>query len=67
MCDSAVASAICAMCSQMQCSGSAQASLHLLRQRTNIGAASAQAVVLAVVLIVFVVIYLRFFGGRRAE
>jgi multiple sugar transport system permease protein len=38
-----------------------------LTARTNIGAASAQAVVLAVVLLVFVVVYLRFFGGRRAE
>jgi multiple sugar transport system permease protein len=38
-----------------------------LTARTDIGAASAQAVVLAVVLIVFVIIYLRFFGGRRAE
>ncbi|MEU8283687.1 sugar ABC transporter permease [Micromonospora sp. NPDC048905] len=35
-----------------------------LTARTDIGAASAQAVVLAVVLIVFVVIYLRFFGRR---
>lgn len=38
-----------------------------LTARTDIGAASAQAVVLAVVLIAFVVVYLRFFGGRRAE
>ncbi|MEU7995910.1 sugar ABC transporter permease [Micromonospora sp. NPDC049060] len=36
-----------------------------LTARTDIGAAAAQAVVLAVVLIVFVVVYLRFFGGRR--
>ncbi|WP_433538511.1 carbohydrate ABC transporter permease [Micromonospora sp. CA-249363] len=35
-----------------------------LTARTDIGAAAAQAVVLAVVLIVFVVIYLRFFGRR---
>jgi multiple sugar transport system permease protein len=35
-----------------------------LTARTDIGAASAQAVVLAVVLIVFVLIYLRFFGRR---
>ncbi|MCZ7429793.1 sugar ABC transporter permease [Micromonospora sp. WMMA1949] len=33
--------------------------------RTDIGAAAAQAVVLAVVLLVFVAIYLRFFGARR--
>ncbi|MFG2058154.1 carbohydrate ABC transporter permease [Micromonospora sp. NPDC048930] len=36
-----------------------------LTARTDIGAAAAQAVVLAVVLIVFVAIYLRFFSGRR--
>ncbi|MFG1889432.1 carbohydrate ABC transporter permease [Micromonospora sp. NPDC049051] len=36
-----------------------------LTARTDIGAAAAQAVVLAVVLIVFVVVYLRFFGARR--
>ncbi|SCL27850.1 carbohydrate ABC transporter membrane protein 1, CUT1 family [Micromonospora rhizosphaerae] len=36
-----------------------------LTARTDIGAAAAQAVVLAVVLIVFVAIYLRFFTGRR--
>ncbi|MEU9508958.1 sugar ABC transporter permease [Micromonospora sp. NPDC048170] len=36
-----------------------------LTARTDIGAAAAQAVVLAVVLIVFVLVYLRFFGGRR--
>ncbi|MET8366480.1 carbohydrate ABC transporter permease [Micromonospora sp. NPDC005252] len=35
-----------------------------LTARTDIGAAAAQAVVLAVVLIVFVLIYLRFFGRR---
>ncbi|MET8833265.1 sugar ABC transporter permease [Micromonospora sp. NPDC004540] len=38
-----------------------------LTARTDIGAAAAQAVVLAVVLIVFVAIYLRFFSGRREE
>ncbi|QGN49130.1 ABC transporter permease subunit [Micromonospora sp. WMMC415] len=38
-----------------------------LTTRTDIGAAAAQAVVLAVVLILFVVVYLRFFGGRRAD
>ncbi|MEU6205697.1 sugar ABC transporter permease [Micromonospora musae] len=37
-----------------------------LTARTDIGAAAAQAVVLAVVLVVFVLIYLRFFG-RRVE
>ncbi|MBQ1041209.1 MULTISPECIES: carbohydrate ABC transporter permease [unclassified Micromonospora] len=36
-----------------------------LTARTDIGAAAAQAVVLAVVLLVFVAIYLRFFGARR--
>ncbi|MEH0981511.1 carbohydrate ABC transporter permease [Micromonospora sp. CPCC 205556] len=36
-----------------------------LTARTDIGAASAQAVVLAVVLIVFVAIYLRFFTARQ--
>ncbi|WP_326564120.1 sugar ABC transporter permease [Micromonospora peucetia] len=36
-----------------------------LTARTDVGAAAAQAVVLAVVLIVFVLVYLRFFGGRR--
>ncbi|MFC4147888.1 carbohydrate ABC transporter permease [Micromonospora mangrovi] len=36
-----------------------------LTARTDIGAAAAQAVVLAVVLIVFVAIYLRFFSGRQ--
>ncbi|MEV0158100.1 sugar ABC transporter permease [Micromonospora sp. NPDC050686] len=36
-----------------------------LTARTDIGAAAAQAVVLAVVLIVFVAIYLRFFTGRK--
>ena len=36
-----------------------------LTARTDIGAAAAQAVVLAVVLPVFVAIYLRFFGARR--
>ncbi|MGY4895702.1 carbohydrate ABC transporter permease [Micromonospora aurantiaca (nom. illeg.)] len=36
-----------------------------LTARTEIGAAAAQAVVLAVVLLVFVAIYLRFFGARR--
>ncbi|MGC5022560.1 carbohydrate ABC transporter permease [Micromonospora sp. DT47] len=36
-----------------------------LTARTDIGAAAAQAVVLAVVLIVFVVIYLRFFTARK--
>ncbi|MFI5925702.1 carbohydrate ABC transporter permease [Micromonospora sp. NPDC051543] len=35
-----------------------------LTARTDVGAAAAQAVVLAVVLIVFVLIYLRFFGRR---
>ncbi|MGS2618820.1 carbohydrate ABC transporter permease [Micromonospora sp. LZ34] len=35
-----------------------------LTARTDIGAAAAQAVVLAVVLVVFVLIYLRFFGRR---
>ncbi|MFG3708219.1 carbohydrate ABC transporter permease [Micromonospora sp. NPDC047670] len=38
-----------------------------LTARTDIGAAAAQAVVLAVVLIVFVLVYLRFFGGRRVD
>ncbi|MFF5173389.1 carbohydrate ABC transporter permease [Micromonospora sp. NPDC000089] len=36
-----------------------------LTARTDVGAAAAQAVVLAVVLIVFVAIYLRFFTPRR--
>ncbi|SCG64933.1 carbohydrate ABC transporter permease [Micromonospora humi] len=36
-----------------------------LTARTDIGAAAAQAVVLAVVLLVFVAIYLRFFGAKR--
>ncbi|MEU7173706.1 sugar ABC transporter permease [Micromonospora tulbaghiae] len=36
-----------------------------LTARTDIGAAAAQAVVLAVVLLLFVAIYLRFFGARR--
>ncbi|MGC4896687.1 carbohydrate ABC transporter permease [Micromonospora sp. DT31] len=36
-----------------------------LTARTDVGAAAAQAVVLAVVLLVFVAIYLRFFGARR--
>ncbi|MEV4765055.1 sugar ABC transporter permease [Micromonospora chokoriensis] len=35
-----------------------------LTARTDVGAAAAQAVVLALVLIVFVLIYLRFFGRR---
>jgi multiple sugar transport system permease protein len=38
-----------------------------LTARTDIGAASAQAVVLAVVLVAFLIVYLRFFGSRRAE
>ncbi|HEY0697038.1 MAG TPA: sugar ABC transporter permease [Micromonospora sp.] len=38
-----------------------------LTARTDIGSASAQALVLAVVLVVFVVIYLRFFSGRRTD
>ncbi|HZN19772.1 MAG TPA: sugar ABC transporter permease [Micromonosporaceae bacterium] len=38
-----------------------------LTAQTDIGAAAAQAVVLAAVLVVFVVVYLRFFGSRRAE
>ncbi|MER7416954.1 sugar ABC transporter permease [Micromonospora peucetia] len=38
-----------------------------LTARTDVGAAAAQAVVLAVVLIVFVLVYLRFFGGRRDD
>lgn len=38
-----------------------------LTAQTDIGAAAAQAVVLAVVLVVFVVIYLRFFGSRRGQ
>ncbi|MFY1702728.1 carbohydrate ABC transporter permease [Micromonospora sp. WMMA1923] len=36
-----------------------------LTARTDVGAAAAQAVVLAVVLFVFVGVYLRFFAGRR--
>ncbi|MFB9237945.1 carbohydrate ABC transporter permease [Plantactinospora siamensis] len=38
-----------------------------LTARLDVGAASAQAVVLAVVLVVAVVAYLRWFGTRRAE
>ncbi|MFX0592414.1 carbohydrate ABC transporter permease [Melissospora conviva] len=38
-----------------------------LTARTDVGAAAAQAVVLAVVLMVFVAVYLRFFSGRKDD
>lgn len=38
---------------------------NLLTARGDIGAAAAQAIVLALVLIVFVGVYLRFFSGEE--